>query len=35
MIGKGEEREVRDWEIKERGRDIKGGRGVVKGRHQN
>ena len=35
MIGKGGEREERDWEIKERGRGIKGGRGVVKGRNQN
>ena len=29
------EREGRDWEIKKRGRGIKGGRGVVKGRNQN
>ena len=35
MIGKGEEREGRDWEIKERGRGIKGGKGVVKGKNQN
>ena len=35
MIGKGGEREGRDWEIKKRGRGIKGGRGVVKGRNQN
>ena len=35
MIGKGGEREGMDWEIKERGRGIKGGRRVVKGRNQN
>ena len=35
IIGKGGEREGRDWEIKKRGRAIKGGRGVVKGRNQN
>ena len=35
MIGQGGEREGRDWEIKESGRGIKGGRGVVKGRNQN
>ena len=35
IMGKGGEREGRDWEIKKRGRGIKGGRGVVKGRNQN
>ena len=25
----------KDWEIKERGRGIKGGRGAVKGKNQN
>ena len=34
MIGKGGEREGMDWEIKERARGIKGGRGEVKGRNK-